>query len=283
EVDVTVTVTYTGVPDGEELTVEVLNGTPLNGNIMSEVISTTAANVDDVRTVEFTFRMLSDSTTVDFLASFAPSACSGDSEPGMVTLPNDCCPTVDTFAVCSTGENNIELTAPGNLTGVVWINEVGDTVAMGNPAMIDATTAGLEDGIEAFIYRGFDVDDNNCPIELCCPFFVEICTLEIDLAPGGAICNTQVIDLTTGFTVNPMDIMATWTTSGDGTFDDGAGIFGTAATYTPGPGDIANGGFTLALTADTTGDQEGCCPVFDTVTYELLKVDCGTFPWNGND
>jgi gliding motility-associated-like protein len=72
------------------------------------------------------------------------------------------------------------------------------------------------------------------------------------------ICANQVIPVTATFTGTTG---VTWTTSGDGTFDD-ANVAN--AVYTPGAGDIAAG--TVTLTATTAGP---CVPVSDNVVVPI--------------
>ncbi|MEM6771202.1 MAG: hypothetical protein AAF597_11515, partial [Bacteroidota bacterium] len=121
----------------------------------------------------------------------------------------------------------------------------------------------------------------------CVCNFVEESILPIEeiIVEAGAdatLCSTRVLDLASlGASISGGASDGVWMTSGDGTFDDGAGIFSAATTYTPSPQDIANGGFTLTLRPDLVGT---CADnIFDEVTITILNVDCGTFPWEGND
>ena len=94
------------------------------------------------------------------------------------------------------------------------------------------------------------------------------------------ICSTGSIDLTSlGATISGGTTMGTWSSTTGGTFDDGAGVFGTAITYTPSATEIAAGTVTLTLTSAVAG---ACPTVVDTVTISISNVNCGTFPWSGN-
>ncbi|MEO0732985.1 MAG: SdrD B-like domain-containing protein [Bacteroidota bacterium] len=120
-----------------------------------------------------------------------------------------------------------------------------------------------------------------------------ICNIEVTVASPFAVCSTQPIDLTVGASVTP-DTTATfgaaWTTpDGSGDFLDAAGNvlttepyrFGTAAAYRPSAADAHRGEVTLVLTTD---DPDGPCePVSNSVTIQILKVDCGQFMWDGQD
>jgi gliding motility-associated-like protein len=90
----------------------------------------------------------------------------------------------------------------------------------------------------------------------------------VDAGPVQTICQSDVATLaatasgTTG---------TTWTTSGDGTFDDASLL---NAQYTPGPNDKLNGTVTLTI---TTGGP--CAPVSDDVVITIVAdptVDAGT-------
>ena len=72
--------------------------------------------------------------------------------------------------------------------------------------------------------------------------------LSVSAGPDVNICVDEAAQLN-GFAANQTSL--TWTTAGDGTFDDATSL---NAVYTPGTQDIANGGVTLTLTA-TMGAQ----------------------------
>ncbi|OAV44003.1 hypothetical protein A3850_005615 [Lewinella sp. 4G2] len=118
------------------------------------------------------------------------------------------------------------------------------------------------------------------------------CNLQLSLAEPFTICGTQPIDLLNGVTINP-DISttfgATWTTpDGSGAFlDDNGDVlappyrFGTAVRYQPGRTDGPRGSVTFVLTTD---DPDGPCEaISDSVTIQVLNVDCGNFFWDGGE
>lgn len=116
-----------------------------------------------------------------------------------------------------------------------------------------------------------------------------ICNVAAEAGEGQTICSTATIDLTSlGASITPDNVAGfggTWTSnSGDGTFDDGAGEFGVATSYTPSATDIAAGQVILTLTTDNPADFGStlCMPLTDNVTIVILQVGCGTFPWGGN-
>jgi hypothetical protein len=101
--------------------------------------------------------------------------------------------------------------------------------------------------------------------------------LIVEAGDPQSICQSKSVDLTTiGASITPASFAGTWTTSGDGAFDDtntGTGVFGVAKTYSLGNADIQNGEVFLILEAEGISDQ---API------TILRVDCGSFPWDGN-
>lgn len=129
------------------------------------------------------------------------------------------------------------------------------------------------------------------------------CEPMASITSGQTICSTAALNLSMlGASYSPVGFMAadgtpflaTWTTSGSGTFDgdnpdanDMTGDFATATTYTPSAADVAAGQVTLTLTTDDPTmapfNAIDCGPEMDEVTITILNVDCGSFFWNGND
>ena len=121
-----------------------------------------------------------------------------------------------------------------------------------------------------------------------------ICTVAVTTAMSAMICGSRSLLLADlNATITPDDVTGfggTWTTSGSGTFDDTgttSGEFGVATTYTPSAADAAAGEVTLTLTTDNPMDapfnNAACGPESATTTVTVLLVDCGTFPWDGQD
>ena len=121
-----------------------------------------------------------------------------------------------------------------------------------------------------------------------------ICNITVAVAePSATVCSTQLIDLTQGSSLTPLSLGGFWTSSGNGTFFDAAGgeltapfAFGTAVSYLPGRSDAAAGSVTLTLTTNDPGDRlpPSACPQLSaSVTIEVLKVDCGSFFWDGGE
>ncbi|MBP8238822.1 MAG: hypothetical protein KAX50_02605, partial [Saprospiraceae bacterium] len=82
-----------------------------------------------------------------------------------------------------------------------------------------------------------------------------------------------------------------WSTSGTGMFIAADQLTvnanfvqggGGAAYYMPSAADIAAGGVTLTLTTNTPPVGVACPAASDSVQVIIQRVDCGSFPWNGN-
>ncbi|MEM6397341.1 MAG: SdrD B-like domain-containing protein [Bacteroidota bacterium] len=110
-----------------------------------------------------------------------------------------------------------------------------------------------------------------------------VCNILVEVAGPATLCSTQPIDLTQGASISPALLGGTWTSSGDGIFDDGNGEFGVATQYTVGEQDKLNGSVTLTLTSGNPATETGCQAQSASVTFTILKVDCGSFFWDGSN
>jgi len=117
-----------------------------------------------------------------------------------------------------------------------------------------------------------------------------LCNIQVEAGTPQTICSTRPLQLSLlGASITPASLGGVWSSSGDGTFADGGGlpstVFGTAVMYIPGPNDMQTGTVTLTLTSNNPAalaPPSPCTPVSDTVVITVLKVDCGSFPWDGN-
>lgn len=118
------------------------------------------------------------------------------------------------------------------------------------------------------------------------------CITEVLLPDPFTSCGTALIPLTDGISITP-DTSATFgaewsTTDGTGTFVDEDGTvlsapfdYADVVGYLPSSEDVARGAVNLVLTTD---DPLGLCePVSESIMITLLQVDCGQFPWGGQD
>ncbi|HMO41084.1 MAG TPA: cohesin domain-containing protein [Saprospiraceae bacterium] len=103
------------------------------------------------------------------------------------------------------------------------------------------------------------------------------------------ICSTKRLNLADVFNGIEYDgdatnLVYTWAlleANADGTLNDTDPTDPTAGTYTPGAEDILRGSVTLVLTVDNPDDA--CEPVSAQVRITIQRVDCGQFPWRGNE
>ncbi len=124
-------------------------------------------------------------------------------------------------------------------------------------------------GIPASPYTFTNVTANHTiDVQFCNPGCASVYTA--DAGPNASICGNATYTLGGSISSTPSvpGFAATWSTSGDGTFTPN-NVFGTAATYTPGPNDIVNGTVDLSL---TTNDPLGtpCAAASGTMTL-LVK------------
>ncbi|MEM1216412.1 MAG: SdrD B-like domain-containing protein, partial [Bacteroidota bacterium] len=200
----------------------------------------------------------------------------------------------------------------GQFSGGMFTTSMGD---FGITPTVDAN-GNADDNIDSDVAPG-SLNANNLPFLAittgsvgCAVHTYDLglncnCEFEVELCGDQELCATAVIDLT-GFanaftpslsTITAADgtpFRATWTTSGTGTFngmdldsDPMTGDYATATTYTPSAADRAAGQVMLTLTTDDLRNPpfnygKLCEPDMDEVVYILLKVDCGTFPWDGD-
>jgi len=110
------------------------------------------------------------------------------------------------------------------------------------------------------------------------------CNLDVTVNIPVSVCTTKPVQLNLpGSSITPASLGGVWSSSGDGVFTGGT-AFGTATAYVPGPNDKAAGTVTLTLTTNDPGaltPASPCAPVSQSVTVEILQVNCGDFPWGG--
>jgi hypothetical protein len=114
----------------------------------------------------------------------------------------------------------------------------------------------------------------------------------VDAGTPQTICSTKKLllaDLNASIMQGGEPLGGTWSIQeedSDGMFLDDQmqplddADFEQAVYFMPGDADADRGMVTLVLTSDTS---EPCEPVSDEVEITVLKVDCGNFPWTGNE
>lgn len=175
-------------------------------------------------------------------------------------------------------DNGIQM---GGAGGMVMSPAI--TLSVGN----EPVDAGTETGQGNTLDNGPPLRDANGDMTVDFGF---VCSIAAEAGVSQTVCSTRSVQLNLlGASVTPASLGGVWSTSGDGTFTDGGGLpataLGTAVMYIPGPNDIQAGTATLTLTTNNPGTlvpPSACPPVSDTVIINILRVNCGSFPWNGN-
>ena len=250
------------VLDGDDGTVAWYDGDPADGGTL--ISPATAVNLN---TVTDLFARVTTTT----------GGCTADVD---VTVTINPLPTpVDApFTICA-DETATDLTASdatvldGDVGTVAWYD--------GNPAaggiLIDpATAVNLNTITDLFARVTTTVGSCTADVDVT----VNINPLPtVSVAVPFTICSSRSIDLTQDASITPVSLGGTWSTpDGTGTFTTGMD-FATASTYVPSPEDAMRGSVTFVL---TTNDPAGPCELVSAqVVIEILKVDCGTFPWSG--
>jgi Repeat of unknown function (DUF5650) len=84
----------------------------------------------------------------------------------------------DPIVLCNDASTSYTIVAPSMLTNVIWYNRAGTQVGTGSTLVVKSTTLGLEDGSEAYYYKGVSGNATTiCDEELCCPisFLTKFC------------------------------------------------------------------------------------------------------------
>ncbi len=175
--------------------------------------------------------------------------------------------------ICADSDVTLAGTFGGSATSATWSTSGDGT--FNNATLLNAVyTPGTGDIAAGTVTLTLTTDD---PAGVCPAVSDDvIITIEpvatVDAGTPQTICEGSTVTL--AGTIGGSATSATWTTAGDGTFNDATLL---NAVYTPGAGDIAAGTVTLTL---TTNDPAGECPaVSDDVVItieEAATVDAGT-------
>jgi gliding motility-associated-like protein len=214
------------------------------------------------------------SVTLTLTTNDPAGPCIAVSDDIIITI--DEAATVDAGApitICATDTAPLAGTIGGSATSATW-STAGDGV-FNNPSALNAIyTPGPSDIANGTVTLTLTTDD---PAGICDAVSDDV-TITINSAPivdaGAPISVCEGSAVTLAGTIGGSATSATWSTAGDGTFNN-AGLLN--AVYTPGPADIAAGTVTLTL---TTNDPAGpCLPASDDVVITIdpgATVDAGT-------
>lgn len=192
--------------------------------------------------------------------------------------------TVDTLPI-NVGESvTIDFFCPEAPTTVIGSLVVEGPIAVATPtaisALVPAGCAGQE-----LIARIVADESGNCVCEDVATTFNILPEVIVDAGLDATICGTDELELSNELiSISGGVEDGEWSTSGDGEFLNAMGTptirFSEVISYSPGPLDKQNGQVILTLSSDPPGN---CTPVTDSLLLTILRVDCGTFPWQGND
>jgi hypothetical protein len=74
------------------------------------------------------------------------------------------------YVLCNDGSTSVTASAEPGLSNIIWYNEAGTQVGIGESLVITSNIAGLADGNDWFYYTAKDAND--CDVELCCPVVI---------------------------------------------------------------------------------------------------------------
>jgi gliding motility-associated-like protein len=211
---------------------------------------------------------IGDGTVTLTLTTDDPSGpCVPSSDNVVITLQPPA--TADAGApqtVCSGNPVTLAGSISGSATSASWTT-AGDGTFDDATSLAAVYTPGSADAIAGSVTLTLTTDD---PFGACGPVSDDV-TITInggataDAGPAQTICSDGAATL--AGSVGGSATTGSWTTSGDGSFDNPASL---SAVYTPGAADLASGSVTLTL---TTNDPAGPCgPVNDTVVITIDPV-----------
>ena len=261
----------------------------------AERTDTTLANITDTYT-----NTTSSPVTITYtITPHTNEGCTGDDFTITVTIdPEPVLPTDLDGVVCTGSATGVNLSTTNGLADVTY--ELVSVDATGLDADGTVATVGsiAADGLANDVYTNpgatsltvtyvvVAISDNDCESdELTITITVDPEVI-VDAGEDEEICSTGTISLVDATITGALGA-GTWTSSNgnSGSFMNDSGTndpaFGEAVVYQPSAADIAAGQVVLTLTSDA---PEGACDaVSDSITITINNVECGTFPWTGNE
>lgn len=164
----------------------------------------------------------------------------------------------------------------------------GTTATLLDPAALTVGNHTIEYTVDGGKAKEFGPNDPGCIQTVSQQVRIDP-QVTVDAGSTQTICKTKTLslaglDLTVTYTGgNLADLEYSWSiveAGNNGTLMGTSTTDPKAGTYTPGADAIARGYVTLRLTVDNPNDA--CDAVSDTLRVNILNVDCGQFPWNGN-
>ncbi|RUA35062.1 MAG: hypothetical protein DSY77_03490 [Bacteroidetes bacterium] len=209
--------------------------------------------------------------TFEFIAQ-SNSSCSDDVKTKVITIRN--LPTVvnQAYTLCedNAGGGSVTLDLSSYNSSITTENLANVTIdwftnsSLTNPVSnVNSTTINNN----STYYARVTLSATNCFDKAQVDFTVDP-QIVLDAGSNEEICDGEVLDLSSINTLPSQDNAdnLTWTTSGDGTFDDENIL---RPVYTPGPTDLTNSPITLTLTGNRAGP---CGDVSDQLTLTIKPV-----------
>jgi len=202
-----------------------------------------------------------------------------------IIIPID---AADEIMLTASGNNtvcegaDIELTATFTLNGMstsavswAWTGP-SFTSSAEDPPPFAATLA------NSGTYTVVVTDNNNCTNSATVDITVdEMATVDLS-SISAELCykGGETIDLSSDY-ISGATNDGTWTTSGDGSFNDASNMHPAVTNYTPGTNDLSTSTITLTLTADPNNT---CPEASDNITIQIKDVSCtDSNPFDGNN
>ncbi len=256
---------------------------------------TTLANITDTYTN-------TSASPVDITYTITPltdEGCVGDEFTVTVTIdPEPVLASDLDDVVCTGSSTGVTLSTTNGLTDVIYelvsVDATG-LVADGTVAEVGTIAA---DGLANDVYTNPTADaltityvvsatsDSDCEGDEVTIIITVDPEVVVDAGEDEEICSTGTISLVDA-TISGALGSGTWTSSNgnSGSFMNDSGTndpaFGAAVVYQPSAADIAAGEVVLTLISDA---PEGACDAeTDSITITINNVECGTFPWTGNE
>lgn len=257
-----------------------------------ERTDTSAANITD----SYTNTSNSPVTITYTITPHTDAGCEGD--PFTVVVTVDPAPALSTeldATVCSGSDIGLVLSTTESSVAadsfeIVSVDTRGLTVTTStSTGMIDANGLSADSydntgaNPDSVTYMIAPISASGCVGDTVSVTITVDPEVVVDAGEDETVCSTGEVALD-GSITGALET-GTWSTSGDGTFEDSSEgsdtSFDGAVTYVPGPNDRSGGTVTLTLTSD---DPTGACgPESDSITITINSVECGTFPWTGNE
>ena len=198
------------------------------------------------------------------------TVCSG-SDIGLVLTVGDGSVAADSFDLVAINSRGLTVDTSSTI-GLITANDLSSDSYTNNGENSDSVT-----------YMIAPISADGCRGDTVSVTITVDPEVTVDAGSDETVCSTAEVALS-GSISGGVD-SGSWSSSGDGSFvdaSDGAdSSFDNAVTYVPGPNDRSGGTVTLTLTSD---DPEGeCSEESDTITITINSVECGTFPWTGNE